>query len=70
MTQKIKKPNREYTDKFTCMLSAPSKSKAGTGVTDLEKVYRHMEAIKEEVLANGKEKVAFIPLEGQDQEEL
>nr|CAI5863032.1 unnamed protein product [Callosobruchus analis] len=62
MTQTIKKPNREYTDKFTCMLSAPSKSTAGTGVTDMGKVYRHMEAIKEEVLANGKEKLAFIPL--------
>nr|CAI5858363.1 unnamed protein product [Callosobruchus analis] len=44
---------------------APSKSKAGRGVTDMEKVYRHMEAIKEEVLANGKEKLAFIPLERQ-----
>nr|CAI5831907.1 unnamed protein product [Callosobruchus analis] len=70
MTQKIKKPNREYTDKFTCMLRAPSKSKAGTGVTDMDKVYRHIEAIKEEVPANGKEKLAFIPLEVQQQEEL
>ncbi|VEN43382.1 unnamed protein product [Callosobruchus maculatus] len=70
MTQKIKKPNKEYTDKFTCMLSASSKAESGTGVTDMEKVYRHMEAIKEELLANGKERLAFIPLEGQDQEEL